>query len=93
MSIEIRTIIEEELLSHVDVLVGIDTDPVVAADHQDLHLAVGLAGVVGEPDLAAHPEHVNTGTGIERSLSLSFSTRFSTRKSDIYLRTRRGRPR
>ena len=60
VSIEIRTIIEEELLPHVYVLVGIYADPVVAADHQDFHLAVGLARVVGEPDLAPHPGHVGT---------------------------------
>ena len=56
MSNEITTIVEKELLPNVDVLVGVDADPVVAGHHQDLHLAVGFATVVREPDLSPHPE-------------------------------------
>ena len=56
MSNEITTIVEKELLPNVNVLVGVDADPVVAGHHQDLHLAVGFAAVVREPDLSPHPE-------------------------------------
>ena len=56
MSNEITTIVEKELLPNVNVLVGVDADPVVAGHHQDLHLAVGFAAVVREPDLSSHPE-------------------------------------
>ena len=55
MSMEITTIVEEELLPNVNVLVGVDADPVVAGHHQDLHLAVGLAAVVRKSDLTPHP--------------------------------------
>ena len=56
MSMEITTVVEEELLPNINVLVGVDADPVVASHNEDLHLAVGLAAVVGKPDLASHPE-------------------------------------
>ena len=56
MPMEITTIVEEEFLPDVDVLVGVDADPVVAGHHQDLHLAVGLAAVVRKSDLPTHPE-------------------------------------
>ena len=56
MSMEITTIVEEELLPDIDVLVGVDADPVVAGHHQDLHLAVGLAAVVRKSYLSTHPE-------------------------------------
>ena len=56
MPMEITTIVEEEFLPDVNVLVGVDADPVVAGHHQDLHLAVGLAAVVRKSDLTTHPE-------------------------------------
>ena len=56
MPMEITTIVEEEFLPDVNVLVGVDADPVVAGHHQDLHLAVGLAAVVCKPDLSTHPD-------------------------------------
>ena len=56
MSNEITTIVEKELLPNVNVLVGVDADPVVTGHHQDLNLAVGFAAVVREPDLSPHPE-------------------------------------
>ena len=56
MSNEITTIVEKELLPNVNVLVGVDADPVVAGHYQDLHLAVGFAAVVREPDFSSHPE-------------------------------------
>ena len=55
MAMEITTIVEEELLPDINVLVGVDADPVVARHHQDLHLAVGLAAVVRKSDLTTHP--------------------------------------
>jgi len=60
MSMEITTIVEEELLPNINVLVGVDADPVVAGHHQDLHLAVGFAAVVSKPYLATHPGSINT---------------------------------
>ena len=62
MSNEITTIVEKELLPNVNVLVGVDADPVVAGHHQDLHLAIGFAAVVREPDLSPHPEQYRQST-------------------------------
>ena len=61
MSMEITTVVEEELLPNINVLVGVDADPVVAGHDQDLHLAVGLAAMVGKPDLSTHPEADDIG--------------------------------
>ena len=61
MSMEITTVVEEEFLPDINVLVGVDANPVIASHDQDLHLAVWLAAVVGKPDLATHPEVDGTG--------------------------------
>ena len=55
MSVKILAVVEEELLALLDLLVGVDADPVVAVHKEDLDGAVGLRTVVGESDLASHP--------------------------------------
>ena len=56
MSMKILAIIEKQFFSLFDVLVSVDSYPVVAVHHEDFHFAVRLGGVVSEPDLASHPE-------------------------------------
>ena len=68
MAMEITTIVEEEFLPNVNVLVGVDADPMVARHHQDLNLAVGLAAVVGKSDLTTHPEQDGMGQWFERGI-------------------------
>ena len=60
MSMKILAVIEEELFSLFDVPVGINSNPVIAIHHEDLHLAVRFVAVVGEPDLASHPDEGNS---------------------------------
>ena len=83
MSMEITTIVEEELLPNVNVLVGVDADPVVAAHHQDLHLAVGLAAVVGKPDLASHPEVGGIGQWFKFLFLISRVTRIASNEKFV----------
>jgi len=59
MSVKVSTVIEEEFFSDVYVSVGVDSNPVVAPHHKDLHLAVWLARVISEPNLATQPSCVN----------------------------------
>ena len=56
MSMKILAVVEKKFFSLLDILVGVDSDPVVAVHHEDFHFAVGLGGVVGEPYLPSHPE-------------------------------------
>ena len=53
---KILAIVEKQFFSLFDILVGIDSNPVVAVHHEAFHFAVRLGGVVSEPDLASHPE-------------------------------------
>ena len=56
MSVKVLAVIKKKFFSLLDVLVGVDSNAVIAVHHEDFHLTVGLRGVVGEPDLASHPE-------------------------------------
>ena len=56
MSMKILAIIKKQFFSLLNVLVGVDSYPVVAIHHEDFHLAIGLGGMVGEPYLPSHPE-------------------------------------
>ena len=53
---KILAIIKKQFFSLLNVLVGVDSYPVVAIHHEDFHLAIGLGGMVGEPYLPSHPE-------------------------------------
>jgi len=47
------SVVKEELLTGLNGPLGKDTDPMVAGDHHYLGIAVGINGMVGEPNLVA----------------------------------------
>ena len=55
MSVKVLAVIEEKLFSLLDLLVGVDADPVVAVHNEDLDGAVGLGAMISEANLATHP--------------------------------------
>ena len=59
------SVVEEELLPRLDVPLGEDADAVVAVHLQHFGLAVGIDGVVGEPDLVALPRGVHDELVVE----------------------------
>ena len=46
-------VVEEQLLARLDEALGEDTDAVIAVDHHDFGVAVGVDRVVGEADLVS----------------------------------------
>ena len=48
-------VVKEQLVPRLDVALGKDADPVVPVDLEDFGVAVGVDGMVGEPDLVALP--------------------------------------
>ena len=59
MSLKILAVIKKEFFSLLKVLVGVDSDAMITVNPQDFHQTVGLGRVVGETDLASHPEGGN----------------------------------
>ena len=59
------SVVKEELLPRLDVPLGEDADAVVAVHLQHFGLAVGIDGVVGEPDLVALPRGVHDELVVE----------------------------
>ena len=49
------TIVKEQLLPQIDILVRVDTYPVVAVHEEDLDATVGFVGMIGKPNFATHP--------------------------------------
>ena len=56
MSLKILAVIKKEFFSLLKVLVGVDSNAMITVNPQDFHQTVGLGRVVGETDLASHPE-------------------------------------
>merc|ERR1740128_1239210 len=56
---KVLAVVEEELFPDLDAAVGVDSNPVVSVDEQDLDLTVGLRGVIGKPDMTSHPRRVD----------------------------------
>ena len=52
-------VVEEELVARLDGPLGEDADSVVSVHHHHLGVAVGVDGVVGEPDLVPLPRRVH----------------------------------
>ena len=54
---EFLAIIKEELLSHSNVFIGVDSNPVVSVDKENFHITVWLATVISKPYFSSHPEN------------------------------------
>lgn len=78
-------VVEEQLLARLDEALGEDTDAVIAVDHHDFGVAVGVDRVVGEADLVSlarcvHHEIWRNKNG--RSAKKSFSEPQTTTTAD-----------
>jgi len=56
---KVLPVVEEELGALLDLLLGVDTDPVISIDEQDLDLTVWFVGVVREADGSAQPGRIH----------------------------------
>ena len=56
MSVKILAIIEKKFFSLLDVLAGVDSNPVIAVHQENSHTTVWLGGMICESDLSSHPE-------------------------------------
>ena len=56
MSMKVLAIIEEQFFSLLDISGGVDSNPVIAVDHENSNSTVRLRGVIGESDLSSNPE-------------------------------------
>lgn len=52
-------VVKKEFLAGVNEPFGKNADSVVAIDHHDFGVAVGVDGMVGEPNLVAFPSRVH----------------------------------
>ena len=52
---KVLAVIEKQLLPDLNVLVGINSNPVITVHHEDLHFAIWFRAVVSEPNLPSHP--------------------------------------
>ena len=54
---KILAVVEKKFLSLLDVLVGVDTDPVIPVHHENFHITIRLGTVIGESYLSPDPKH------------------------------------
>ena len=57
VSMKILAVVEKKFLSLLDVLVGVDTDPVIPVHHENFHITIRLGTVIGESYLSPDPKH------------------------------------